>query len=128
MEMNLQMTVDQAMDKDVRESRDLEASLLVRAALMLKDCQERWSGEGHETRLDDALRFNQRLWTLFQAELASEENLLPSELRNNLLNLSRFVDRRTFETFADPAAEKLGVLININRNIAEGLAGEAAPV
>jgi len=118
-----------AMDVDkleaTEEARELEAALLVRAALMLKECQDEWGGEGHESRLDDALKFNQRLWTVFQSELVSEDNPLPEEVRRNLLNLSWFVDKRTFETLASPEAGKLKVLIDINRHIAEGLAGQA---
>lgn len=118
-----------AMDVDkleaTEEARELEAALLVRAALMLKECQDEWGGEGHESRLDDALKFNQRLWTVFQSELVADDNPLPEEVRRNLLNLSWFVDKRTFETLASPEAGKLKVLIDINRHIAEGLAGQA---
>ncbi len=118
-----------AMDVDkleaTEEARELEAALLVRAALMLKECQDGWGGEGHESRLDDALKFNQRLWTVFQSELVADDNPLPEEVRRNLLNLSWFVDKRTFETLASPEAGKLKVLIDINRHIAEGLAGQA---
>ncbi len=107
------------------EARELEAALLVRAALMLKECQDEWGRDGHESRLDEALKFNQRLWTVFQTELSSNDNPLPEELRRNLLNLSWFVDKRTFETMANPVASNLKVLIDINRHIAEGLAGQA---
>jgi flagellar protein FlaF len=107
------------------EARELEAALLVRAALLLKECQDGWGADGHDTRLDDALKFNQRLWTVFQVELMADNNPLPEEIRRNLLNLSRFVDKRTFETMASPDVGKLNVLIDINRHIAEGLAGQA---
>jgi flagellar protein FlaF len=125
MEMNMQVAMDVDKLEATEEARELEAALLVRAALMLKECQDEWGGEGHESRLDDALKFNQRLWTVFQSELVSEDNPLPEEVRRNLLNLSWFVDKRTFETLASPEAGKLKVLIDINRHIAEGLAGQA---
>ena len=46
--------------------------------------------------------------------------------RLNLLQLSRFVDKRTFELLADPDAAKLQALIDINRNVAAGLGHRAA--
>ena len=125
MEMNMQVAMDVEKLDNTDEARELEAALLVRAALMLKECQDEWGHDGHETRLDEALKFNQRLWTVFQTELASEGNPLPAEVRRNLLNLSWFVDKRTFETLANPVVSNLKVLIDINRHIAEGLAGQA---
>lgn len=106
---------------ETQNGRELESSLLSKAALLLKICQDQWGQEGHPERLDDALRFNQRLWTFFQSELLEETNPLPALLRQDLLSLSAFVDKRTFEVMAYPAVEKLTVLININKQIAEGL-------
>lgn len=124
MEMNMQVAMDVEKLDTAEEARELEAALLVRAALKLKACQDEWGREGHEARLDEALKFNQRLWTVFQSELSSEDNPLPEEVRRNLLNLSWFVDKRTFETLANPVTSNIKVLIDINRHIAEGLAGQ----
>jgi flagellar biosynthesis activator protein FlaF len=43
------------------------------------------------------------------------------ELRRDLLRLSGFVDKRTFEIMAEPEPTKLQALIDIDRNIAMGL-------
>jgi hypothetical protein len=51
---------------------------------------------------------------------------LPDDLRVNLLQLIQFIDRRTFDVMAFPAADKLAALISINRNIAAGLAARPA--
>ena len=110
-----------SVQQETQNGRELESSLLSKAALLLKVCQENWEQEGHAERFDDALRFNQRLWTFFQSELLGETNPLPVQLRQDLLSLSAFVDKRTFEVMAYPAREKLTVLININKQIAEGL-------
>ncbi len=125
MEMHMQVAMDVDNQEGTVEARELEAALLVRASLMLKECQNEWGSEGHASRLDEALKFNQRLWTVFQSELMTESNPLPDDVRRNLLNLSWFVDKRTFETMATPDIAKLNVLIDINRHIAEGLAGQA---
>jgi flagellar biosynthesis activator protein FlaF len=112
-----------SVEKATLSGRDLEASVLERAATMLQSVRENWSATDRDAMLDDALRFNQRLWTFFQAELMDEANPLPAPVKTNLLNLSGFVDKRTFEVMATPASEKLKILIDINRNIAAGLRG-----
>lgn len=69
----------------------------------------------------DALRLNWRLWTIFQSELSADESPVPIEIRQNMLSLCNFVDNHTVQTMADPTAEKVSILIEINRNIATGL-------
>lgn len=103
--------------------RELEASVLSKGANLLKACQDQWEQEGHFTRLDEALVFNQRIWTVFQDELIREDNPLPAEVRGNLLKLSVFIDKRIVEVMKDPEPDKLDILININLNIAAGLRG-----
>lgn len=104
--------------------RALEASVLVKAAMRLKAIRDDWQQEAADDVLKDALDYNQRVWTFFQVELSLETNQLPDEIKRNLLSLSLFVDRRTFDALAYPAPEKLDALININLNIAAGLRGE----
>lgn len=116
----------QSVEKATLSGRELEASVLSKAASLLIDAKNKWDDPDHEEMLEGALKFNQRIWSFFQVELASEDNPLPVEIRRNILTLSAFVDRRTFEVMAKPAPEKLNLLININHNIAAGLRGEAA--
>jgi flagellar biosynthesis activator protein FlaF len=74
--------------------------------------------------LDDflaAVRINWRLWTIFQAELSSPECPLPVEIRQNMLSLCNFVDKRSVEIIAKRDRELATVLINVNRQIAGGL-------
>jgi flagellar protein FlaF len=101
--------------------RDIEAEVLTKAALKLKSCQENWSSASFKTDLNAALKFNQRVWTIFQAELGNANNPLPERLKIDLLRLSAFIDKRTIELMVNPAPEKLTILININFNIAAGL-------
>ncbi|MFK8069178.1 MAG: flagellar biosynthesis regulator FlaF [Gammaproteobacteria bacterium] len=101
--------------------RQLEASILNRAAAMLKAVQDRWDATDRNQKLDEALKYNQKLWSVFQADLASDDNPLPKKLREDILSLSLFVDQRTFDLMANPELEKVSVLININQNIAAGL-------
>ena len=108
-------------NKTTMSGRDVEAEVLTKAALRIKACQDNWNENGQNDRLHSALKYNQRIWTILQAELEKPENLLPNNLKADLLRLSFFIDRRTLETLAYPAAEKLSILININQNIAAGL-------
>lgn len=111
----------QDVEKNALEGRELEASVLLRAAAMLANVKNCWDSADRDALLDEALRFNQRLWGLFQVEVSSPENPLPPELKANLVALSMYVDKRIFETMAYPAADKLDILIKINQNIAAGL-------
>ncbi len=108
--------------------RQLEASALFRVARSLQLAQEEWGKPGGQGKLDAALKQNQKLWTLFQAEIAEPDNPLPVDLKASLAHLIAFIDRRTFDLMAFPAPEKLSILININRNVAAGLAATPAGV
>jgi len=46
---------------------------------------------------------------------------VPAAIRGNLLGLANFIDRHTAELLADGDAAKIDVLVNINRQIGEGL-------
>jgi len=74
-------------------------------------------------QLLDAVRLNWRLWTIIQAEQSDPDCATEKSMREGLLNLSNFVDRRSVDLLAHPDAAKLDVLISVNRNIAAGLLG-----
>lgn len=69
-----------------------------------------------------SLRLNWRLWTIFQSELTTERSDVPDEIRINMLTLCKFVDKHTVGALVNPTPEAITVLIDINRNIAAGLA------
>jgi flagellar biosynthesis activator protein FlaF len=101
--------------------REIEAAALTRCALILSDCQENWDAPNRDENLSEALRINQRVWSILQAELAQDDNPLPLQIRQNILTLSVFIDKRIIEVMAHPAPEKLKILIDINENLAAGL-------
>lgn len=101
--------------------RELEAAVLNKAASLMEDVMGHWQEDTDHELLDSALKYNQTLWSVFQAELMDEANPLPTTLRENILSLSSFVDRRTFELMAYPEPAKLDILIKINRSLADGL-------
>jgi len=112
--------------KATLSGRDLEAEVLSKAAYKLKYCQNNWDAPNRDELLDEALKYNQKIWTVFQAELAKPENPLSGKIKQDLLSLSAFVDKRIFEIMSFPAPEKLNAIININLNIAAGLKGSPA--
>ena len=69
----------------------------------------------------EALQFNQRLWTLIQAELSDQNCRVPEPVRTKILNLSLFVDNQTLDAIIQPSASNLSSLINIDLNLADGL-------
>ena len=114
-------------DKKTISGRETEARVLTEAALKLKKCQENWGSPELDKELDQALRYNQKIWSLFQGELEREDNPLPGKLKIDILRLAAFIDKRIFEVMAFPAPEKLNIIININQNIAAGLRGSPGP-
>jgi flagellar protein FlaF len=114
------------MQKATLSGRDLEAEVLSKAAYKLQYCQNNWDDPEREEMLDEALKYNQKIWTLFQSELAKDENPLPQKLKEDLLSLSAFIDKRIFEIMSFPSPEKLNAIININLNISAGLKGSPA--
>jgi flagellar protein FlaF len=113
------------MQKETLSGRELEASVLTRAGVMLKACIDDWNSSDREEKLLEAIKFNQKVWSFFQAELTDPENPLPKNIREDILNLSIFIDKRLFEVLAYPDSEKLRIVIDINFNLAAGLRSRA---
>jgi flagellar protein FlaF len=105
--------------------RELEASVLTKGAFLLQQCQNSWDDDNRDAQLADAVKYNQTIWSVFQSELAKPDNPLPKKLREDILSLSLFVDKRLFEIMSSPAPEKLNIIININLNLAAGFRSNA---
>jgi flagellar protein FlaF len=93
-----------------------EAWALLEAARLMEGAKTKGSDE-----LLAAVRRNWRLWTLFQANLVDAECTVPTAIRANLLGLANFIDRHTAQLLAKPDPAEVAVLVNINRQIGEGL-------
>ena len=111
----------QEIDNTIIPGREIEARVLNKAALKLKKCRDNWNSSDTKDKLDEALKFNQRIWSIFQEELSTEDNPLPQKLKKDILALSIFIDKRIFDVMAYPSPEKLNIIIAINQNIAAGL-------
>lgn len=115
------VTAYENVSKMTMPGREIEAAVLSKAARKLKACQETWNTGDWEEKLEEALKFNQRIWSIFQEELMRDDNPLPKNLRLDILRLSNFIDRKILETMAYPSPEKLNIIISINKNLAAGL-------
>jgi flagellar protein FlaF len=100
-----------------------EAWALTTAARRLAEAKSSGSAEA----MIGAVRLNWRLWTIFQANLSGPDCGVPDEIRTNLLSLANFIDKRSVSLLVNAEPDKLDVLININRQIASGLLGDARP-
>ena len=108
-------------EKTTSSQRETEARVLTQGALKLKWCQDNWNSEERRKLLAEALKYNQQIWSIFQADLLSGKSPLPENLRQNLLRLSVFVDRQIFQVMAYPSPDKLTPIINVNLGLAAGL-------
>jgi flagellar protein FlaF len=101
--------------------REIEAQALLKAAKQLRDVQTNWAGP--DTNMHKALLFNRRLWSIFMSAAETNDNPQPVEVRQNIANIAVFVLKQTVEMQLNPDPAKLKSLIDINCNIAAGLAG-----
>ena len=102
--------------------REIEAQALLKAARQLQEVQANWLGP--DKNMHKALLFNRRLWSIFMSAAESNDNPQPIEVRQNIANIGVFVMKQTVEMQMDPDPAKLKPLIDINCNIAAGLAGK----
>jgi len=106
--------------------RAAEAEAFSKAARLLNQARLQEQGTFDYDAYASALRFNQTLWTLIQADLGGDGAHLPAKLRRDILNLSLYVDKQTLRALTNPRAEHLGALIEIDRSIARGLSNRDA--
>ena len=102
--------------------RELEATLLMRAATRIAGIRDNW--EERQGDLDEALRYNRKLWTIFVGSVTDESCELPVALRSNIASLGMFVFNHTLRCIGLTEPKKLDVLVNVNRQIAAGLRGD----
>lgn len=114
-----------AVSEKIASPRSTEADLLLEAAFRLQKVQGNWDARG-ANELDDALRYNRVLWTIFMSTVTKAENPLPQAIRQNVANLGIFVLKHTIAILVEPKPEKISTLIEINRNLAAGLAAKPA--
>ncbi len=112
--------------RDALDGRQLEASVLARAARKLNRCAQNWDRRdtpAFREELQEALAFTQRLWTFLQLEMNNSETALPAPLRTSIFRLSRYVDKTALALYSGGSLQELKSLANINKDLAAGLSG-----
>jgi len=101
------------------KGRNLEAMAFTRAAQKLEDAKALLADDPEA--FDQAVRLNNLLWTIIQADITEPANHLPPEIKANIMSLSIFVDKQTTRALASRDGADLDSMIRINRNLASGL-------
>jgi flagellar biosynthesis activator protein FlaF len=104
--------------------RELEATILLRAASRFSAIRENW--DSRQGELDEALTYNRKLWTIFVGSVTAADCTLPKEVRSNIANLGLFIFNHQIECIGKNDPSRLDVLISINRSIALGLRGSGS--
>jgi len=108
---------------ECEDPRRIEYRVFLRITLDLEAHRDAdWRSAG----LKDALWRNLELWNTLRADLLDDGNALPESLRAGLVSLSFSVERQTRHVLRGEAG--VGLLIDINRSIMQGLQGAAHPV
>lgn len=117
--MNQAVNAYAAASKTGLSGRELEASLLIRAAAQLQSVRDNW--DSRQDALDEALAYNRKLWTVLATSATEPDNPLPEPVKQSLTRLAVFIFSRTMDILVHPDAAKVDPLISINRNVAAGL-------
>lgn len=103
--------------------RALEAAVLRQCASDLQRASQQLPDE--TLPLMRALQSNTTLWGKLIEGVFDPENQLPDTVKLNVATLARFVEARTMRLAETPEATAVMPLIDINRNLALGLEGDA---
>ncbi|MBE6448395.1 MAG: hypothetical protein E7018_03750 [Alphaproteobacteria bacterium] len=103
-------------DDQIRDAEE-EASLLMGFSKALTSAST--CNDNHVKLM--ALDENLKLWVGIESSLKSAKNLLPQEIKENLLKLSKYVERLTISKGVDMSKTDFDCLANINMQISEGL-------
>ncbi|MEH3118093.1 MAG: flagellar biosynthesis regulator FlaF [Methylorubrum populi] len=104
--------------------REAEAAVLLKAAGRL---QALGTDLTPGTALNEALTFNQRVWTILASAATEANSPLPVEVRNGMAQLSAYVFHTILDTMIEPTVQKVESLVALNNHIAAGLQGDAGP-
>ncbi|MCJ2063794.1 flagellar biosynthesis regulator FlaF [Methylobacterium sp. J-088] len=102
--------------------REAESQLLLKAAQRLIGASQALAA-GEHARVNDALSYNQRVWTLLSSEATADQNPLPVDVKQGVGRLGAFVLQSCLDTMIAPTPDKIATLVSINNHVAAGLQG-----
>lgn len=106
-----------AIQKDTMTPRSVEYRVFLQVTSKLEAAQE--SGEKKSTEYITALGDNQLLWNALAADVASEGNELPEQLKGQIFYLAEYMSHHT--KLVKTTDADLQPIIDINHIIMEGL-------
>ncbi len=106
----------QSTQNATEDARSTEYRLFAAVTRALIESQAR-GGKGFVEAVD----WNRRMWLTFQADLASDENQLPDDVKAGLISLAIWVERHSAAVLRGRAT--IDPLIDVNKSVMGGLAG-----
>lgn len=94
-----------------------EANTLLEKAVLLSEAHS----QGDNSALISALDENLQLWVEIETSLHNAKNFLPENIKENLMRLSKFVERLTLSKGVGVTKADVECLVNINMQICRGL-------
>ena len=102
---------------DQVKNAEQEAVILLNHAMAIANA----ANSQNESEIVSVLDSNLKLWVEIETSLKSAKNLLPQDIKDNLLKLSKFVERLTLSKGSKMSKTDFDCLVNINMQISEGL-------
>ncbi len=109
----------QAVQAKIETPKETEYRVFARVTRELMD-----NADKRDSEFFQAVDRNRRLWLILQMDLASDDNLYPDELKAKLISLAIWVDKHSAAVLR--GQKDISPLIDVNRTIMEGLAGQTA--
>jgi len=104
-------------DLNLIKRAEKEASTLLEKGMALSQAINAADDLALITALDD----NLKLWVEIETSLKDAKNFLPDDIKDNLLKLSKFVERMTLSKGLKVTKSDVACLVNINVQICKGL-------
>ena len=101
----------------IMKKAEQEASVLLEKGLALSQA----ASKGDDMELITALDANLKLWVAIETSLKNAKSFLPDDIKDNLLKLSKFVERMTLSKGIKVSKSDVSCLVNINVQICKGL-------
>ena len=101
----------------IMKKAEQEASVLLEIGLALSQA----ASKGDDMELITALDANLKLWVAIETSLKNAKSFLPDDIKDNLLKLSKFVERMTLSKGIKVSKSDVSCLVNINVQICKGL-------
>lgn len=114
--------------KTAIQLKELERIAIARTTNKMTNARDKFTQDkkGYD-KYANALKFNQKLWTLIQSNIVDNPTSGTASLRKKMLEISLFIDKQTLVALRNPNPKNLTPLIEINKSISGGLHGQKTP-